>query len=308
MMDRKKFNELRMAMMLLVFAVIAALAPDSYLPMLARAFILPGAVLFAGFAGLAASRRKWWIAQSAAVGCAIMVIQVPSPFAATAVNGEGFRVFHMNVLQPNTAFQEAVAQALAIDADVLSVQEVGPEWAIALSEGLRVRYPYAHIEPRTNCYGIALFSKVPFTQVRTIAVQGTPFIEALVEVNGQPVRLLAVHAASPTNYGYFRKRNEQLRILGEYLARQDKATVVVGDLNTVPWDSAFQRFCARTGLRATTATLQRTWPSVGPFALIPLDHLLISPGIATASVRTVYISGSDHRGLLADLEIIAHEH
>jgi endonuclease/exonuclease/phosphatase (EEP) superfamily protein YafD len=306
-MDRRKFNELCRAMVLLGLALIAAFSPDAYLPMLARAFMVPGAALFAGLAVIAALGRRWWIAQSATAGCVLMALQVPSPSALPlgAVNGPGFRVFHMNVLRPNTAFHEVIAQALASDADVISVQEVGTEWALVLSRDLHSCYPYAHIEPRSNCYGIALFSKIPFTGVRTITLQGTPFIEALLVVSDRKVRLLAVHATSPTSYDHFRRRNEQLCGLGEYLAGQDTPTIVVGDLNTVPWDRAFRRFCARTGLRSTTPTFQRTWPAIGPFALIPLDHLLVSPGLASVSLRTVEVPGSDHRGLLADLRIIA---
>ena len=95
-------------------------------------------------------------------------------------------------------------------------------------------------------------------------------------------------------------------MLGEYLANDDTATVLFGDLNTVPWDGSYRRFCARSGLLSTTPLLQRTWPSVGPLAVIPLDHVLISPSISTAGLRTVNVPGSDHRGLIADLHFAAH--
>ncbi|MBX2973037.1 MAG: endonuclease/exonuclease/phosphatase family protein [Flavobacteriales bacterium] len=302
-MDPKKFRELCVSMLILASALIIAFAPDAYLPMLLRAFIVPASVGAFVVALLSVIRRKWWVAQSALLGGAIMLMQVQMPPARDAGTSasSGLRIFHMNVLQPNTAFQEAIAQALASDADLISVQEVGPEWAVELEQGLKGRYPYAHIEPRTNCYGIALFSRVPFAEACTITMDGAPFIEALVDVGGRPVRLLAVHATSPISYGHFRRRNAQLERLGEYLAQGDTATIVVGDLNTVPWDRAYQCFCVRAGLRSTTPALQRTWPSIGPFALIPLDHVLVSAGVWSSALSTVDIPGSDHRGLVADL-------
>ena len=303
----KNFRELCSAMILLTAALVMAFSPDAYVPMLARAFLVPAVVVFAGIAVVSAWRRKWWVVQSAVVGCAIMALQVHMPF--TKANGEvgpGLRVFHMNVLQPNTAFDAAINEALRSNADVISVQEVGPEWACALREGLQAEYPYTHVEERTNCYGIALFSKLPFNSVRTIVLRGAPFIEAFVTVQCRSVRLLAVHATSPISYGHFRRRNEQLGMLGEYLANDDTATVLFGDLNTVPWDGSYRRFCARSGLLSTTPLLQRTWPSVGPLAVIPLDHVLISPSISTAGLRTVNVPGSDHRGLIADLHFAAH--
>lgn len=305
---KKEFRELYWAIAVLTMSLTVAFAPDAYLTMLARAFIVPGVFVALFVALFAALRRMWWVAQAAVLGCVMMALQIPSAQVdISAMNeGEAFRVFHMNVLQPNTAFDEAIAQALASDADVISVQEVGPEWACALDEGLHGHYPFAHVESRDNCYGIALFSRHPFQSVRTITVRGAPFIEALVHVDDSTVRLLAVHATSPISYGHFRRRNEQLSRLGEYLATSDTATILVGDLNTVPWDRAFMRFCSRSGLRSTTPAMQRTWPAVGPVAVIPIDHVLVSPGIRPVALKTVRVVGSDHRALIADLNLPHH--
>lgn len=303
-------RQLVVAALVLLIANTLAFAPDAYLPMLARAFMLPGALLLGALALVAVVRRKWWVAQSALVGAAMLAGQLYTPSVPTATMSRtpDLRVFHMNVWQSNNAYAAAIERALESDADVISVQEVAPCWAEALEHGLSGRYSYMHIEPRDNCYGIALFSRIPFREVRTITLHGTPMIEALFTMHERPVRLLAVHATSPISYAHFQRRNRQLHDLGHHLAQDDTATVLIGDLNTVPWDRAYQRLCTRAGLRSTTPMAQRTWPSMGPLALIPLDHLLISPGIVPASLRTVHIPGSDHKGLLAELSITGHAH
>lgn len=307
---RSDLRQLFLATGLLTIAVVAAFAPDAYLPMLLRAFLLPGTLALGLLALIAFWRKARWVALSAGAGMLLMGAQVRTLDRVHLVDADGtaFRVFHMNVLQPNTAYATAIDQALASNADLISVQEVGPSWAAQLTERLAERYPYAHMEPRINCYGIALFSRVPFRSVHTITLQGAPFIEAELEVEGRPVRVLAVHTSSPISYGHFQRRNLQLAALGDRLAQGDTATIVVGDLNTVPWDQAYRRFCARSGLRSTTPATQRTWPSVGPLALIPLDHLLLSPGIVPTALRTVHIPGSDHKGLLAELILTDHAH
>ena len=304
-----QFRELCWVAALLTLACGLAFAPDLYLPMLARAFLLQWSFFFAIVTLFLLIKKRWWPAWSALFGAVLILVQVPKPFVEAIPIGTGatLRILHMNVLQPNGEFDRAIQQSITSNADVISVQEVGPEWAEALTVGLREIYPYAHVEPRTNCYGIALFSKRPFVRVRTVLVQHSPFIEAVVDVEGTPVRLFAVHATSPISYAHFRKRNDQLGELAAYLAQSDTATVLVGDLNTVPWDRSFQRFCRDARMYSTTASEQRTWPSVGPLALIPLDHLLLSKGIVPASIRTVDISGSDHRGLVADVRIAPHE-
>ncbi|MGV3637329.1 MAG: endonuclease/exonuclease/phosphatase family protein [Flavobacteriales bacterium] len=300
-------REWTMMSVLLGLCVCIAFAPDAYLPMLLRAFILPAIWIAAAAMLWGAWRRCWSIAGGAAIGALLMLSQFDRPGSNAAVHadvvhqGAPLRVFHMNVLQPNTAYAAAIAEAAASQADIVSVQEVDQAWAGALQAGLCARYPYSHLVPRGNCYGLALFSKLPFAGVRTVEIAGAPHIEACFEVDRAPLRLLAVHATSPISYAHFQRRNEQLRELADRIAGSDTATIVLGDLNTVPWDQAFRRFCANAGLRSVAPSEYRTWPSIGPFAAIPLDHILVSKELYGAGFKTVAIPGSDHRGLYAEL-------
>ncbi len=196
--------------------------------------------------------------------------------------------------------------AIASNAELISFQEVSPEWAEALSNGLGEAYPYRHIEARTDCYGIALFSRKPFVRVRTLVVEGSPFVDALVRSDGRTVRVLAVHATSPTSYAEFGRRNAQFDVLASHITSADLPTIVIGDLNTVPWDRAYGRFCRRAAIRSLDTPDLRSWPAIGPIALIPLDHVLASRELASATVNTFHIPGSDHRGLLTDLHLNSH--
>ncbi|HQV75684.1 MAG TPA: endonuclease/exonuclease/phosphatase family protein [Flavobacteriales bacterium] len=299
------FREPVELVLVLGIATALAFAPDAYLPMLARAFLVQWAAFLIGVAIIMGWRRHWWTATGSILGALLLILQLPASGELTAfdANKSGIRVMHMNVLQPNIRFEQVIGQALQGDADIVSVQEVSPEWAFQLGAGLRSAYPYMHVEPRTNCYGIALFSKRPFKQVGTVTVMGAPFIEAIFEEDGTPFRVLVVHTTSPISYAHFQRRNAQFEHLAEYLSRSDTATVLIGDLNTVPWDHAFQRFCASTELRPISKRIQLTWPSLGPFSLIPLDHLLVSAGLVSTSVETFPIAGSDHRGLMAEIRL-----
>ena len=307
MMDnrRSRSRELVFATLVLALATALAMAPDAYLPMLARAFMVQWAAALVLLALVAGLRKRWWILFSGLFAAFLVIMQVRVPSLRPALNGSGsaLRIAQMNVLQPNLHHDEVVRCALASEAAMISFQEVSPEWAVALSSALRATYPYSHIETRTNCYGIALFSRVPFLSVRTLEIEGAPFVDALVRLDERTVRVLAVHATSPTSYAEFTRRNAQFDALARNVSEADLPTVVIGDLNTVPWDHAYERFCRRSGMRALDAPDLRTWPAIGPLALIPLDHALTSDHLASAAVSTFHIPGSDHRGLLADLQL-----
>ncbi len=291
--------------LLLAVATMLAFAPDAWVPMMARSFMLQWSCILAMVALVTMWRKAWTITACALGGMLLLSAQVRQPpMASSDPSGKPqLRLLHMNVLQTNTRHAEILAVALASDADIISVQEVDHRWAEWLSEGLSDAYPYHVIEPRTNCYGIALFSRIPLEYARVIVSQGAPFIEASLTVDDRRVRLFAVHTTSPGSYGHFLRRNAQLVELAGMIQEQDAPAMVIGDLNTVPWDRAFSRFCRSTATRTATTTNSRTWPVFGPLALIPLDHLLVSEAFMITSMNTVELPGSDHRGLLADVAL-----
>lgn len=298
-------RELLPATLVLAIAVALAFSPDAYLPMLARAFLLQWSALFVVLAALLLWRKLRWTALSSALGCVLILPQYHQPVTEYEVqNGHAsLRIAHLNVYQLNDRDDEVLRSAINSGADVVSLQEVDDDWADALRAGLASSYPYSHVEVRNNCYGIALFSKLPFMEVHTSEVERAPFIEAIVQTNDGPVRILSVHATSPISYGHFQRRNAMLKHLASAIDVRTMPTVLVGDLNTVHWDRAYRNFHTRSGLQPVNGPAMRTWPSIGPIALIPLDHLMISPGLGATDVQRFTIPGSDHRGLVADIHL-----
>lgn len=298
-------RDLTIAISVLSIACVLVFAPDAYLPMLARSFMLWWVFGFFAVIVFAVLRRRWYLLQAATFAALMVGLQVVTPDVVTpsAVGPHALRIAHMNVLQPNAQKVQVINNVLALDADLISVQEVSPEWAVALTDAFERAYPYQRVVPGTNCYGIALFSRFPFEKVGTLQVQGTPFIDATVQVNGTIVRVLAMHANSPGSYMDFKRRNAQLAVVSERVRSNSTPTVVVGDLNTVHWDQAYERFCARGGVRPINSPFTITWPSLGPLAMIPLDHVLVNDGLKAGRLASFEVEGSDHRGLLAELHI-----
>lgn len=305
MIDRASKRQLLLIATTLAITCVLILAPESYLPMLARAFMIWWSIGFFSLALFALWRRMhWWAVANALVSPLLLLqleVQIAEPVAFRG--NDVLRLAHMNVLQPNEDRAQAIATVLATDADLISVQEVSPEWARALMSALSDRYPYHHIEPRTNCYGIALFSRHPFDHVRTIHLAGAPLILADLRIAGEELRVYTVHATSPGSYEQYRRRNAQLHDLATMIGADARPTVIIGDLNTVHWDAAYRDFCVRSGSRPINSPFTITWPSVGPFALMPLDHALITGGLRAGRFTSFNISGSDHRGLLAEVHL-----
>ena len=305
-MKSDPFMRAILCLLLLSTATFLAFAPDAWLVMMARAFMWQWTMLFAAGAFLVLFKRTRVIGLCAAA-CMLMSASQLAPIAPAENDrndGSQLRILHMNVLQPNERHDGVIAQALSANADLIAVQEVDGAWAEALSAGLEA-YPYRVVEPRSNCYGIALFSRLPLIDAQVIELHGTPLIEASVMIGKERVGFVTAHATSPISHHHFRKRNDQLKALAARLDPR-KPTIVAGDFNSVHWDDAFERFCDRSGLRPVSRPGLRTWPAIGPIALIPIDHFFLSPGLNCTELRRIELPGSDHFGLVADIGI-GHE-
>ncbi len=287
--------------LVLALGCALAFAPDPFMLMLARAFLWQWSLVALAVAVFAFATRRWWTATSA-IAVAMLLAFPPRTTLQAPVGASGrelVRVAQMNVFQPNDDHAEVLAAAIATNADVISFQEVNPVWAMVLQQGLAERYPFQHLVPGNNCYGIALFSRLPFRRVETLPLLSRPMLCAEVDTPAGPVRLLSVHATSPGSYAHFVERNAQLDRLATIVNGSAMPLVLFGDLNTVSWDQALEQLCARTGLREHPENIDATWPSLGGLALIPLDHILVTQELVVGGLDMFTISGSDHRGVTA---------
>lgn len=285
----------------LALAVVLAFAPSTWPTMMLRSFLPQWLMLFTLAALWSLLRRRWRDGLMAAAGSLMIapMIRPPGGTGSSLPDG-GLRIAHFNVLQSNDRQDAAIATMLRSNADLIGVQEVDPVWAAALIRGLSERYPYHVVEPRTNCYGIALFSRVPLRDARVVRLAASPVIAATAMINGEPVRTLFVHTSSPGSPSHFAARNAQLDLLAREVHASPHPVLVVGDLNATPWDRDLRRFLASTGLRSHSTAGDPTFPVVAHMALIPIDHVLSPPDVIVHQ-RSVHLPGSDHRGLIADV-------
>lgn len=221
-------------------------------------------------------------------------------------SGTALTVMLANLLSRNSDHDRLFDMLESEQPDVVVFQEVSSEWLTALAE-LQSRYPYSYAEAREGNFGIALFSRVPFASVTH--VDSPPFsypsIIAKLRVGESLLNVIATHPTIPVSGTVYKARNQQLESLHEFLEGLDGSTVLIGDLNTTMWELNYRALEGRAGLRNARRGygVVPTWPTNMPFAMIPIDHVLVSDDIGVSDVHTSARIGSDHLPLVVTITL-----
>jgi endonuclease/exonuclease/phosphatase (EEP) superfamily protein YafD len=235
---------------------------------------------------------------------------VPMYFGAESFSHQRtLRAMLFNVHTQNGSPAEVVKLVLTEQPDFLILEEINASWLNDLAE-LKATYPHKVVQPRADHFGIGLWSKFPLLDVQIVEIgeSAVPTIFAVAQSPQGEIQLVGTHPLPPGGAEYSRLRNEQLRLLAETVAAFDRPILLLGDLNTTPWNHHFQNFLSQSGLQNSAAGrgVQASWPSHLLPLRIPLDHCLHSPSIGIANRRVgANSAGSDHFPVIVDFGLKA---
>lgn len=208
-------------------------------------------------------------------------------------------VAHFNVSASTIDFKQTIDEILAIDADIISLQEVTPDWDAELKASLQEKYPYSETVVRLDPFGLAIYSKYPLISTDTFMFEDIPNIVGTIQFNEneQEVCFIASHAL-PVFYtnDYERQRNHFMAI-ARYTNNTNCPVITVGDYNAVPWSYEIQDFKAAANLNDSRRGFMPS--SNGTFSLfqIPSDHIFYSNHLECIGFQDINSPTSGHFGI-----------
>ncbi|MBT8067077.1 MAG: endonuclease/exonuclease/phosphatase family protein [Gammaproteobacteria bacterium] len=226
--------------------------------------------------------------------------------AFAAGTDTSIRLMNANVLSQNEQYDRLLQVIKDEQPDVVFLQEVSPQWLSAL-EPIQKDYPYHYAEPRHDNFGIAVFSRLRFDAVTHVDSPPLdyPTIIATMTVDGSRLTLINTHPMIPLDRSGFEARNQQLESIAAIVTAAQGSVVLSGDFNTSMWSPAYQALEEASGLRNARRGngILPTWPTFMPFAMIPIDHILVSDDIGVVGIRKGARFGSDHLPLILELTV-----
>lgn len=263
---------------------------------------------------LALATNAWWHAGYFAPTARVSA-QATAAVAASASTDDAYaRIMTLNTLNGRASAKQIVQTVREQHVEVLCLQELTDGMVSDLeAAGIDELLPYHVVSTGASSISNGgrngIWTAAPEDNVsrNLLPIETSSMPAASIQIGSRTVRVVSVHPNSPTRDAED-LWNEGLSIIGS-LSGYDHSYLIMGDFNST-WDHA--RFRDLLGSAFVDASQQSgegfhmTYPSNSSLpSLIEIDHIVYArgSGITVSSLETVEIAGSDHKALVATLEI-----
>jgi endonuclease/exonuclease/phosphatase (EEP) superfamily protein YafD len=239
----------------------------------------------------------------------LLILYIPARTVESTRTKDSLSILNMN-LQTGNMNYELVDNAIHKYApDVITLQELTP-WMCAHLKSVLNDYPYQFLRPRTDPYGIGIFSKRKLVRVdeNPLKLLGSLVIQGDIEVNSMRISILPIHACGPTSSVGCELDKNIADSLAKFRAEfPNRSVILIGDMNSTPWSNIFRQLKNTAKFRDSERGfgLQCSWPVGIPLLAIPIDHCFYTPDWSCKSRVVGAFVGSDHYPLFVQLE---HNH
>lgn len=210
------------------------------------------------------------------------------------------KIISANIYQFNKEFERFKKFIRKENPDMFLTIESNSDWEKSMRE-MEDDYPHTEKITMENTYGMHLYSKIPFENIKThyFVADDVPSIEAhFKNENDEDFAVFFVHPPppSPTEEANSKERDGDLLCVAKKVKDFNKPTLVIGDFNTVAWSKISKLFRKNSGLidgrhgRGILASFHaKYW-----FFRAPLDLVYHSPSIFLKELKVLENVGSDH--------------
>ena len=204
-----------------------------------------------------------------------------------------------NMLYRNRSPAKVAEQVRAAKADAVTLQEVS-DHNKALLTNLKADYPYQLFCESFSVGGVAVASRWPILAQGCGDGQGLAWIR--IDVKGTPVTVASLHLHWPYPFA----QSDQITSLQGPMKAMPQPVVLAGDFNAAPWSHSVERVAEATrshvigGIRLS---LKMAPFGLGPWPLLPIDHVLVPGNARVSGMQVGSDAGSDHLPVIATINL-----
>ena len=244
-------------------------------------------VLAISFAFLNDSRTMWVSLACSGVLC--LHLRTREPFYPNR-SGVSFKVAHIDI-ENSTDYEKTIDAILENDPDVISFQNLNPDWDFALKEFLGQNYPYERTFISLDVYNPAVYSKYPFSKIDTFNYKDAPNIYGSFQIEEREISFFSSITVPPVDIKAYNDINKHLQILADSVKKTSNPVVAIGDYSVVTHSRELSTLREEAGLKDSRTSHTFMGES-------PLEHILYSKQLECTSFVSISESGQRQIGIM----------
>lgn len=211
-------------------------------------------------------------------------------------NERSIKVAHFNVSASADDYDTSIQALMNADPDLISIQEVTPEWQYLLRETLSEKYPYSSAVIRLDHFGLAVYSKFPISQLDTFFYEDIPNISGIIELENPEHRFkfICAHTTPPLYSLAYEKMRNHLQLVAKQSVSDSIPVITIGNFHAPPWWAEIQDLRATADLadsrRSAAYGISEIFQSPG-------DYILYSDDFNCLNFKNIITPLSNHLGI-----------
>jgi endonuclease/exonuclease/phosphatase (EEP) superfamily protein YafD len=299
-----------LSLLLLIGAMLSIFPPDSYTIKWwsSRAELISLAYLGIGLLFLVFNKSRLMFVSlgcSAAIAFFINETTNSKIIDVKPTDMPFIKIAHFNVVNSEGQVDDFINTIISAEADILSLQEITPDWDEILKESLNNYYPYSSSISRLDPNGLAIYSKYPFKQLDTFYFKDLPNIMATVRPDGfdKDVAIIGSVLKPPLSGSAFEDMKNHLEKISFHVNILKIPVVTIGNYNTVPWSPEIQEFREASSLKDARRGIKPSVPD-GQFPLFNalVDHIFYTEDFECTNFITISNAYTNQAGIEAVLQ------
>ncbi len=316
MLDRLKnisFYQIPVGLLLILGTVFSVYTPDTFIFRMGARFAVQFMFICLGLGFLFLLLRVTSLMFLSFIAAAVMCIFLKGSFQEADSRafypkrngGLMLKAAHFNVGSASQDYPTMIEKMLESDADLISVQELTPDWNLFLRQGLKQKYPHSKSVVRIDFRGLAFYSKYPLSRIDTFHFEDTPNIYGSVEVDSTYGELFFIcsNTEPPVNTAAYDKIRRHLMQVAQIAKGFNAPVLTIGAYNTVPWSQELKAFRTTSGLQNGRRDFTPNFLTTSPkFLDVPTNHIFHSDELESVNFETLTDDDGSDLGILAEFQ------
>ena len=206
-------------------------------------------------------------------------------------------VAHVNLSNITLDYEELKTILNKEDIDLVSFQELTPDWNVLLKNLLQKDFPHSESEVRIDPYGMALYSRVPFESFQSFKCGGKPNLKSTVEKDGKEFEIVSSYLTPALDQKSIETASTQLNTIAKEIKNSQHPLIALGEYNMVYWTNEIREF--RTDTKLTNS---RRGLSDGNLR-VPYDHIFFSDKLECTQFKEVFDDAQNYIGIMGTYQI-----